>query len=138
MPVERTSVVASVLRPRPLCIALIAAAGVHLGATAVGVPGWICPWKAATGLPCPGCGLTRASIWLVKGDIAGALKLHPFAPVAVVGIALVLMGAIWPRAGRERMLVMIERFDRGGWISGFLLVALVVYWVVRLVLDVGW
>lgn len=138
MPAERTSIVASVLRQRPLCIALIAAGAVHLGATAAGVPGWICPWKAATGLPCPGCGLTRASIWLVRGDIAGALKFHPFAPVAVIGIALVLAGAILPDASRDRLLSAMGRVDRGGWISAVLLVALVVYWAVRLVLDAGW
>lgn len=138
MPAERTSVVASLVRQRPLCIALIAAGAVHLGATAAGLPGWICPLKAATGLPCPGCGLTRASIWLVKGDIGAALKLHAFAPVAIIGIALVLSGAVLPNAARERMLSAIGRVDHRGWISASLLVALLSYWAVRLVLDAVW
>jgi hypothetical protein len=36
-----------------------------------------CPNRAMTGIPCPGCGLTRASLALLSGDLAGALHWHP-------------------------------------------------------------
>ncbi len=29
------------------------------------------------GIPCPGCGLTRASLLALTGDFSGALRLHP-------------------------------------------------------------
>jgi uncharacterized protein DUF2752 len=54
---------------------------------------WRCPIAMLTGLPCPGCGLTRAALALVTGDLAGALALHPLSP------ALIPFGA-W-LAGRE-------------------------------------
>ncbi len=38
----------------------------------------LCPMVVVTGLPCPGCGLTRAGILLLRGDFAGAFRLHPF------------------------------------------------------------
>ena len=37
----------------------------------------ICPMASVLGLPCPGCGLTRATIALARGDLREALHLHP-------------------------------------------------------------
>src|SRR5512139_2582425 len=49
-----------------------------------------CPSRALLGIPCPGCGLTRATLALLRGDVAASLALHPLAPVVlpVVGWAL--------------------------------------------------
>lgn len=38
----------------------------------------ICPLANMTGLPCPGCGLSRAAVLFIQGDFAGAWKMHPF------------------------------------------------------------
>ncbi len=38
----------------------------------------VCPLQIIFGLPCPGCGLTRAGIRLLTGDFIGAWKMHPF------------------------------------------------------------
>lgn len=38
----------------------------------------ICPAVLITGLPCPGCGMTRALIRLLHLDFAGAWQMHPF------------------------------------------------------------
>lgn len=37
----------------------------------------VCPFKLITGLPCPGCGMTRAIILLFQLDITGAFKMSP-------------------------------------------------------------
>jgi hypothetical protein len=46
-----------------------------------GVAVWIelplCPLAGTFGIPCPGCGLTRATLALLRGDLRGALELHP-------------------------------------------------------------
>jgi hypothetical protein len=53
----------------------------------------ICPSAGLLGIPCPGCGLTRATLALLRGDIAGAYHFHPLvfvlAPlyIGVLGIA---------------------------------------------------
>lgn len=67
----------------------------------------LCPVHRATGLPCPGCGLTRAISALTQGDLATAAGLNPFAflawPVLVVLALLALAPA--PVVGRvERRL----------------------------------
>lgn len=52
--------------------------------------GWvICPFALAFGIPCPGCGLTRAAERLLHADWRGAMRLHPLSPllVPIVGFA---------------------------------------------------
>lgn len=52
----------------------------------------LCPMASSFGIPCPGCGLTRATLALLHGDVHHALAFHPLvllvAPL-VAGIALV-------------------------------------------------
>jgi hypothetical protein len=37
-----------------------------------------CPFKTLTGIPCPGCGMTRALLSMTKGDFLGATNFNPF------------------------------------------------------------
>jgi hypothetical protein len=37
----------------------------------------MCPTAAIFGIPCPGCGLTRATLALFRGDFSTALHFHP-------------------------------------------------------------
>lgn len=39
--------------------------------------GTVCPLKAFTGISCPACGLTRATIHLVTGNFKEAMLLNP-------------------------------------------------------------
>ena len=46
--------------------------------------GYVCPSEILFGLPCPGCGLMRAALLLVRGDLTGSLRMNPmllFIPV---------------------------------------------------------
>lgn len=47
-----------------------------------------CPFHAATGLWCPGCGLTRAVHRLLRADVLGALSFNVFVPLVVAGVAI--------------------------------------------------
>lgn len=38
----------------------------------------VCPMLIVTGLPCPGCGLTRAGVLLLLGYTKEAFDMHPF------------------------------------------------------------
>lgn len=40
-----------------------------------------CSIKGFTGVPCPGCGMTRAYLLLLKGNLAGAFYYHPLFPL---------------------------------------------------------
>lgn len=36
-----------------------------------------CPFYWIFGIPCPGCGMTRAILCLLRADIHGAFEMHP-------------------------------------------------------------
>lgn len=46
-----------------------------------------CPFKSHTGIDCPGCGLQRAILSLMQGDVADSFKLYP-AAIPMVALAL--------------------------------------------------
>ncbi|MES1187080.1 MAG: DUF2752 domain-containing protein [Myxococcales bacterium] len=52
----------------------------------------LCPLASTFGVPCPGCGLTRASLALAHGDVRGALRLHPLV-LLVAPLVATLLGA---------------------------------------------
>lgn len=67
----------------------LAAAGIEVDGAAV-----VCPFRAATGLPCPLCGSTRAFVLLGDGDGAwlaqNVVVVAAFAGLATVGVLLLL------------------------------------------------
>jgi hypothetical protein len=57
-----------------------------------GFPLWICAWKSCTGIPCSGCGGTRALVLLISGEWHDALLMNPG---AVLGMAVIALLAIY-------------------------------------------
>lgn len=47
-----------------------------------------CPFALIFRAPCPGCGLTRASLRLFQGDLEGAMRFHPLVLVLLPALAL--------------------------------------------------
>ncbi len=130
------------LRPLQGCRAVPAVAGpvaVLCGSGAVGVylaandparGGWYpeCAFHGATGLWCPGCGLTRGAYRLLHGDVAGALGSNPFLPVIAVLVAVGWWSwwqASLGRSGRP----LIGRIRPAGWSA--LVVAFLAFGVLR-------
>jgi hypothetical protein len=61
----------------------------------------VCPFRLATGLPCPGCGLARSWSALAQGDPAEAFARHPFGPLLLVLSVAALVAvarSFWRRA----------------------------------------
>jgi hypothetical protein len=54
-----------------------------------------CPIRALTGQWCPGCGLTRATHHLFRGNVAQALSFNLFVPFVLA--TLVALWAVWLR-----------------------------------------
>ena len=65
----------------------------------------VCAFRRLTGIPCPGCGLTRAMGALARGELLLALHFHPFAPL-VLGEAAALWGAIGAAVVRQRPVAL--------------------------------
>ena len=61
------------------------------GATGFGMP---CPLRTVTGIPCPMCGMTTASIAMVRGQFGDAVSANPLIVVlaATTVVMLVVLG----------------------------------------------
>lgn len=51
----------------------------------------LCPFKMATGFPCPGCGITKSLIFLYKGDLVKSLSYHVFGPLTVLACTIAVL-----------------------------------------------
>ena len=78
-----------------------------------------CPIKRFTGIPCPGCGMSRALLCLARLDIAGALRFHPLSAVMPFAAVLWLLRRVFP----QRLLKLLA------WL---LITVLVLCWLLRI------
>jgi hypothetical protein len=87
----------------------------------------LCPFRGLTGVPCPGCGLTRAAGALLRGRVTDALHVHPLIPLAVAQLLVVWLLLTF---GRDRL----QRLP--GWVVPAVVSANVVVfcgvWIARL------
>ena len=124
--------VSPVLRSRVFAIALFSAALLQLTLFAAKIPGWTCPFLHIVGLPCPGCGLTRATTLLLHGDLRASLSYHAFAPVFLIGLIVVGSAGLLPERKRLSAIDRLEVLERRSGITAILLFALILYWLGRL------
>ena len=125
-------------RPRPVASEWIAVGGVGaaLGAVLLS-PGGIedgpvvCPFRLLTGLPCPGCGLTRSWVYLAHGQWRDSFVANPFGLV-LVALLLALVVAVVTARVRRGVPPDLERLVRRPWLQ-VVLGAWIAFAVVRLV-----
>ena len=74
-----------------------------------------CPIRLVLGVPCPGCGMTRASRLLVHGDLRAALAMHPLVLVLGPWCAILLVAEIAGHVRHGRFVTAVRsRFLRVG------------------------
>ncbi len=119
-------VVAALLHP------VAPGSGAHLSIEGVALPG-VCAFRDVTGIPCPGCGLTRSWVALLHGDLAASLGFHPLGwLVLLYALAQAARHGAWLALARCR-----RGIERAGWFldRGILALGalLLVAWVPTLV-----
>ncbi|GEM_PF-817805 len=89
--------------------------GLGVAALLVGEVGGIttCPLAGLLGVPCPGCGLTRATWALLNGRFAEAIALHPFVLLAVPALGAALLSLAMRRAIPGSSWLTAPRLARG-------------------------
>ena len=55
------------------------------------ITGSICLIRGLTGVPCPSCGMSRAIISVINGDIINAFKFHPLFWLPFVVLLLIVL-----------------------------------------------
>jgi hypothetical protein len=81
------------------------------GLNLAGVSLWACPFLSLTGLPCPGCGMTRSCFSLLRGDLAGSLSYHALGPLFMMVGLTGLAGSLLPVAARMRFVAFLHLWD---------------------------
>jgi hypothetical protein len=97
---------------------------------ALGVP--LCPFAILTRHPCPGCGLTRASIALLHGDLHAAAHMHPlvFVVTPVIAISFTYNAYAYVRRGQWFASEGLKgRWVTAAWIA--LGAAMIFLWIAR-------
>jgi hypothetical protein len=82
-------------------------------------------------VPCPGCGLSRAGIALLHGDVSRALALHPLSIVLVplCSLLVITQAVRYIRFGRAFAANAAPRWVEAS--AGILVAMLVVVWIAR-------
>ena len=93
------------------------------------VPGWACPFRALTGIPGPGCYLTRATSAALTGDLQRAVEFHLFGPVVAAALLAWSLMAL-----RKRRLIPAHVALAP---MSIIASAFALYWLLRLVLSYG-
>jgi len=123
----------SLLENRSEGLAIAGVGALHLGLSMAGLPAWSCPILAATGVPCPGCGLTRATMELIRGDFLQSFQTHAFAPVFLFALTLMLLTLVLPEFQRRNIIDRISKLEIRNGITAWVFLFLMSYWAFRLI-----
>jgi hypothetical protein len=124
--------VSSVLSDRKFSTALTGMVAIQICLTSLNLPGWQCPILQATGIPCPGCGLSRALTFLIKGELRTSIRFHLFAPIFLIIIIATFLASLLPKSIIQPLITRVERLERQTGFTVIILTGLILYWLARL------
>jgi len=124
----------SVMENQPTSLSIVGSLAVHFTLASLDLPSWRCPLRYGLNIPCPGCGLSRAILLLGKGNWQQALKIHAFAPIALMAITLIIIAVILPPKYNQVFIQKCKNIEKNTGITTLLLAAFVTYWLIRLLI----
>jgi hypothetical protein len=124
-------VLAPMLQQRSLLIILAGLGALQIGLTAAGGQAWQCPIYAFSGMPCPGCGMSRATLLLAQGQWGAAMHMHAFAPVVLAAVIVFAITGFLPRKHLPGILSSIATVERHTGLVTFLALSMLIYWGLR-------
>jgi hypothetical protein len=95
----------------------------------------LCYFKSVTGLDCPGCGLTRAFSFLLKGHLRQAIGMNALSPVLVLWLGIYALRDLWVLRLGQRPDWFSP--DGGRIISRLFLILFLGQWVWKTLLALG-
>jgi hypothetical protein len=98
------------------------------GVVLLGLGAPCCPTAGLWGVPCPGCGITRATLALLRGEVHAALVLHPlvFAVLPTYGSALAF--ALSGACGKTWSTIYVRAL---AWCGGAVVALMTLVWLAR-------
>ncbi len=126
-------VIASILLKQKTLRIIGAIASFQLVLTMSGVQGWQCPVYSTVGIPCPGCGLSAATVSLIRGDWRTALSIHAFAPLVVIAIISMVVLSLLPSRFYRITLQRLAALETKSGLTGLILTGFIGYWGLRFI-----
>jgi len=98
-----------------------------------------CPMAETLGVPCPGCGMTRAVLLLGRGDVLGSLRMHPLAVPSALTSLLVMVATVWITAREGTPFAIVRRKIGQVAVAAFVAVqvAMIGVWIARMLGALG-
>ena len=131
-----TPVLTPFLESRALALMIVGCAVTQTLLVFFGVPSWQCPIRAATGIPCPGCGLSSAMVLLLKGRWLESIERHAFAPIFLMAFVLLGIASLLPAAWHQKVVDVMSRAERQTGFAVVIVLALVGYWGIQLIVRI--
>jgi hypothetical protein len=125
-------VLGPLLQNRRMIIVLITMAMLQVALTAARVSVWQCPLHSTLGVPCPGCGLTRAIVLFIQGHWQASISLHVFAPIVLAVGILLATGCALPARLQQKMVAHVTDFERRTGIAALLILSAIIYWILKI------
>jgi hypothetical protein len=96
----------------------------------------LCPFRAMTGYPCPGCGMTRAFSAIAHGELWRAVRYNPLSPLLFLAAI-----AIWASAAAtilkwEAARSALARLRPSTLAANVLMVIVMLWWITRLAVGI--
>jgi hypothetical protein len=111
-PAGRWELAAHLVRDRRLGFAMVGGGLLYILISSGGLNPLPCPLKQATGLPCPGCGMSRSCLAFLKGDFLEVVRQNPFGPVFAAFWVVVGIGVVLPQPWRGRFADCLGRVEQ--------------------------
>ncbi len=89
----------------------------------------VCPFKLVTGIPCPACGSTRATIHLLNGHLLKSVQINPFGLVSTI---LLMISVLWMLLDIFRKKETFFKFLKKNWsleIKTLLFLIVIINWI---------
>lgn len=86
----------------------------------------LCPFRALTGLPCPGCGTLRATNRLLHADVGAALGYNALFVLMLPVLGYILVRSLAMMVGRDAPEISAPR-----WSGYAVLVVVLAFWLLR-------
>lgn len=128
---RRWELAAYLVRERKLGLAMTGGGLLYFALCGIGLDVLPCPLLRTTGLPCPGCGMTRSCLALLHGEWRASWDFNPFGPVFALFWAVVAAGLVLPKPWRERFADRLGQFEQRSRWAGWVACGLAIYALTR-------
>lgn len=91
-----------------------------------------CPFKALTGIPCPGCGMTRSFIAIATGHLDKALDYHFFGIFLFIGFAIATIHLFLELLSKRKVITPFSKLIKNKQIQLSFLFLFLIYYLIRI------